>query len=770
MTAGGEQAGRSVARMPRHAAEPMLRPRVARRPERPAAPPASAVTFEVDLVEVWRRIWRRKGMVLAIMLAGLLAGAAFAFLREPTYTSTVRVMLETRQVQVVQSESVLSALTPTDEVIETEIEVMVSRANKEAITQRVGLVDVLEAREADADWISRLLEGDLLREAWDEVLARTGLAPDATAAEDEELDPSEKAIEYLGRHLGARQVGGTAVMEVAATDEDPALAAMIASTAADSYLSTQVAWKLAATSGANDWLRQRIQELNQDLAAKRQRLEAVRAQVGALDEGRATLLTQRQTLINERLLEARNERVRLETELAEAERAMTAGQLTSVAVMLGSTVIDQLRVNEVSLSQREAELATIYGPKHSIRLDAANQLRSVRASIDAEVRRSLASKRNQLAAAQRAETELEDQLEAQNASSEQLGEQRIQLDALQSEVNTTQTLLDSYQTRFKETAEQQAITRPDARVISVAVPPIYPDFPGKAAILAIALVLSTGAGVCLAYLRDVVDPTLRAPDDLEHLTPGPILQMLPRISARWLKHNTPADYIVARPTSNFAEALRNLYASLDAMVRPVDCLRVLVTSAVPGEGKSATAAAMARLLQRSGKRVAVIECDLRRPRLAHELARGLANGTGHGLADLIRDEVDFAKVIQKDAASGATVVLAGGSADDSMFLLKSRAMGELIDWIAAHHDVVILDSPPVLPIADARVLTDLVDVTLLLCRWGSTRKESCRAAIQALRQPGSPPLAAALTQVDTRGYAQYDTTYAHPRLQHYYRN
>jgi capsular exopolysaccharide synthesis family protein len=206
------------------------------------------------------------------------------------------------------------------------------------------------------------------------------------------------------------------------------------------------------------------------------------------------------------------------------------------------------------------------------------------------------------------------------------------------------------------------------------------------------------------------------------------------------------------------------------MVQPTDCLRILVTSAVPGEGKSTTALSLARLLQRSGKRVALLECDLRRPRLAKELARGLHGERTRGLVDLLRGETGIADVIQTDPASGATMVLAGAGADDSMFLLKSPPMRELVDWITSHHDVVVLDSPPVLPIADARVLTDLVDVTLLLCRWGSTRKESCLAAIRTLRQPGSPPLAVAMSQVDVKRYAHYDSTYSQAQLQHYYRN
>ena len=770
MTSGREQAGPIVAKRGE-----VVRARLPRRPERP--PPASpvAISLELDPLEIGRRIWRRKLTVIGTLLLGAFLGTAFAVLREPSYTAYTRVMLESRQLEVVASQSVLSALTPTDEVVETEIEVIVSRSNKEAVARRVGLTDVLQGREAEAStrWTSRLVDGSLLAQAWTAIQDRLGLVGNGGVATAEELAPLEQAIEFLGLHLGARQVGGTAVMEIAATDEDPALAATIANAAADAYLATQVSWKLSATTGANEWLRQRIAELEGDVAEKRQRLEAVRAKVGTLDEGHSTLLTQGQALVNERLLEARNERIKLETELEEAQRAMDAGQMTTVAVMLGSDVIDQLRVSEVSAAQRLAELSTTYGPKHSARLDAENQLRSVRASIDGEVRRSLTSKRNRLAAAQREEDQLDAQLQKQNVSSEELGEQRIQVESLQSEVNTTQTLLDSYRTRFKETTEQQAIIRPDARVISVAVPPIYPDFPSKKAIVAIALVLSAGAGVCLAYLRDVVDRTLRDPDELSLDASVPVLQMLPFVPARRLARGSPADYVIVRPASDYAEALRSLYASLDSLVQPTGCLRILVTSAVSGEGKSATAAAMTRLLQRAGKKTAVLECDLRRPRLANELARGLhgEGGTQHGLSDYLRAEAGVGDIVRTDSASGATVVLAGSTAANSMFLLKSAPMRELVDWMATNHDVVILDAPPVLPIADARVLTDLVDVTLLLCRWGSTRKESCLAALRILKQPGGPPVAAAVSQVDTRRYnAHYDSTYAHARLQHYHRN
>lgn len=779
MTAGRDRTTPIVSGPVRHGevARPRPREHVEQAPE---VPPSDAVTFEVDLVQIGRRIWRRKLTILLTTLVGLGLATVVALVRDPTYTAFARLMLETRQVEIVEAKSVLSALNPTDEVVETEIEVILSRANKEGVAQRLGLPELLQARAAASpSLLTDLAAFPPIAAAWRWITDRShqvkewlGSDVEAAAGEVSPVEPVEEAIMFLGLHLGARQIGNTAVIEIAATDTDPALAARIVNAAADSYLQTQVAWKLAATSGANEWLRQRIAELEADIADKRKRLEAVRAEVGMLDESSSTLLTQRQTLLNEELLRARSERIRLETEYNEAQQAMRAGQLSTVAVMLGSGVIDQLRINEVTLAQKLAELSTIYGPRHSLRLDAENQLNAVRASIAGEVQRGLFSKQNQLAAARRKEAELEAQLSTQNASSAELGEQRILLNALQSEITTTQALLDSYRTRFKETTEQQAITRPDARVISAAVPPIYPDFPSKKAILGLAFVLSVGAGVCLAFLRDLADRTMRGPDDLGRLIHVPVLQALPSIASYWLARGSPADYVIYRPASTYAEALRSLYAAIDSLVRPSDCLRILVTSALPGEGKSSTAAALARVLQRSGKRTAIVECDLRRPRLAAYLLKD-ADGDRRNtrrLEDFLHGIAGAGDVVQTDVATGATLVLAGEPSENSLFLLKSPAMRELVDWLASTHDVVILDSPPVLPIADTRALIDIVDVTLFLCRWGSTRKEACLAAVQALRQPGSPPLAVAMSQVDLKRFAHYESGYSYARLHSYYKD
>jgi polysaccharide biosynthesis transport protein len=311
--------------------------------------------------------------------------------------------------------------------------------------------------------------------------------------------------------------------------------------------------------------------------------------------------------------------------------------------------------------------------------------------------------------------ELDRELGDLSETAKDLGYKRTQLSVLQSD--TTQTLLESYLTRYKETREQEAIIRPDARVITAAVLPEQPDFPSRNLVLLAGLVASSALGVVLAFVRDVIDRTVRSVADAERTLNVPVIQALPAIPRRALGSSGPADYVIRNPASTYAESLRAMVTTLKAVARPNATQRILVTSAIRGEGKSATAAALARLLQRSGYSVALIECDLRRPTLAEVLTCS----SQPGLRQVLEGEAGIGVVLQRDPASGMSFVAAGGTSNSSLFLLQSVRMKEFMDRLSSSHDILVLDSLPVIPLPDAHTLSELVDATVLFAAGDRSR-------------------------------------------------
>jgi polysaccharide biosynthesis transport protein len=472
----------------------------------PAATPARAAesspALEIDLLDIAARIWRRRFTVVATVILGMLATGAAALFLEPSYTSESRIMIETRQTEIVQSEAVLSDLTATQQVVETEIEVIRSGEINERVARRLDLPAIMarRAEEASQESLPQRLSALVANEALSEWLL-TVFSPERLAAlipeawadtllpADEPAPPPtlEEAVKLLASKLEARQIGSTAVIEISATDTDPNLALELVRTTVDEYLEAQVEWKSAATLSANSWLRGRIDELQSELTEKQRSREYMRSVVGVVDDEGRSLLAEQQMLINARLHDARAQRIRLETRLAEFEETLRRGGINALASLLDQSLLPharagdrsllaQLRITEEGLKQEIAEISSIFGPQHPDLVDAEKRLAMLRAEVEDETMRGLSEASSSLAAVRQEEEELQRELDKLREEAKELGHQRTKLSGLQSEIDTMQSLLESYLTRYRETREQEAIIRPDARVITAAGVPEAPTF------------------------------------------------------------------------------------------------------------------------------------------------------------------------------------------------------------------------------------------------------------------------------------------------------
>jgi len=733
-------------------------------PPRPG-PPASSPALEIDLLEALRSLWRQRRVIALTTALGTTLAVAVALALTPVYTSYTSVMLETRRNQVFETEAVIADLTPTVEVIETEIEMVRSRAIKERVALRLDLPAVLAARakaESDRPWQQALrwAEDVLLSK----VMAMAPLdGPAAAGAKDDSVSLDD-AVLFLSENLQTRQVGGTAVLDIGFTDEDRGFAARVANLFAEEYLQEQVAWKAEATDVATRWLEGQIDELQASVAGKRSALEELRSSSGAVDSG-ASLSAQRQILTNERLLETRGERIRLETEVASIRRLLQAAGPSQIAAGIESEVMAELRLEVSAANRRLAELSSIYGARHPLRLDAEAQLAQALRDVEQEAARALRSRENELAAVRAEEAQLQAALAQDSDEGRALGSERSTIAALESETETMQTLLDGYLTRFNQTAEQHSIIRADARVISAAVPSPYPSSPRRSTIVLIGFVAAGLLGAVTGYLRDVMDRSVRSLGAAEQALGIPILGAIPSLP-REARRQAPVDYAVQRPSSAFVEGIRNVLVGVGLAAGAAAPRTLLVTSAVAGEGKSTAAATAARLLARAGHKVCLVECDLRRP----SLALALRCSPRLGLLQLLQREAGIADVLQQDPVTGMSVVTAGGSSDNSLFLMQSEELRRFLTYLSTTHQLVVLDAPPVMPIPDTQALAELADAVLYLCRWGTTPKATSSAGVRMLVRRGGAPVFGALSQVDTKAFAAYEQSYAPEAAGAYYSN
>jgi len=291
----------------------------------------------------------------------------------------------------------------------------------------------------------------------------------------------------------------------------------------------------------------------------------------------------------------------------------------------------------------------------------------------------------------------------------------------------------------------------DARVIARGDVPLDPSFPNKKLFVALALIGSALIGVFLAILVERLDNGFRTAEQLEQIAGVSGLGMVPSVPARQRLGFSPEDYLIKKPTSNFAESIRSvrtalLYSHVDKPPRAI-----LVTSAVPEEGKSLLSVSLARSSAMAGQKVLLIDADLRRPKLSKVLkAKNEAT-----LADLFAGQKTADEVLNIEEETGLHFILGRAGMPNPQDMLGSQHMRDFIRSISQHYDLVVVDSPPVLAASDSLVLSRIVDATVFVVRWEHTPRQVVLGALKQLQSVGGAVAGVVLSRVNVKKHAKF---------------
>jgi polysaccharide biosynthesis transport protein len=296
--------------------------------------------------------------------------------------------------------------------------------------------------------------------------------------------------------------------------------------------------------------------------------------------------------------------------------------------------------------------------------------------------------------------------------------------------------------------------------------PLDPSFPNKKLFIALALVGSALFGMLLAIVVERLDNGFRSAEQVEQLTGVSGLGMIPALSAAARVGNAPEDFLVKKPTSNFAEAIRSvrtaiLYSHVDRPPRAI-----LITSAVPEEGKSLLSVSLARSSAKAGQKVLLIDADMRRPKIGR-LLKGNNQAT---LAELFAGQKTSEEVINIDEDTGMHFISAKSGMPNPQDMLGSQSMRDFVRQVSQHYDLVIIDSPPVLAASDSVVLSRIVDATVFVVRWEQTPREVVIGALKQLQAVGGVVAGVVLSRVNVKKHARFgygDTGYYYGKYKEY---
>lgn len=728
--------------------------------------------LDLDLKALYRTLRKRLGVIVGITVGLTALAMVWVFQQTPIYSAEVQVLLDRQKMQIVDMQAVMSGLSPDGATIDSEMQILRSRTLAARVVENLNLTQ-------DPEFNGALREPSLLR--WLDPRVWIGSMLSLFEAEQPPLDMEagaevelNRAINgLLGRMTVTRQ-RGSYVIAIGFLSENPAKAARIANEIAETYILNQLDAKFDGTRRANEWLSRRLAELRQQVRDSERAVEIFRAEQGLETPSGVTLNEQELSELNAQLILARASLAEVQARYDRARQIRSAGgSIESVADVMQSGTITGLRQKQAEVARELANLSSKYGPRHPEIVNAEAQRRDIQRQIGAEIDRIMGSLQNNVAVAESRVAALEENLREVRGETGAGGQALVQLRELEREAAANRAVYESFLNRFKETSQQEDFQTPDSRVISAATPPGNPSYPRKGLVLVLALGLSGMLGVGVAFLLEHLDNGLQTGRDVEQALGLPHLVSLPATPSEKGadgKVMSPQDYLLVKPLSAFSESLRSLRSALQLSNVDNPPTVILFTSALPNEGKTTTSAGFARAAAASGLKVALVDCDLRHPSV-HK-AFGLKRPEA-GLVELLAERLDLGQVLIRDPKSELDILpIATGTANPPD-VLGSTQMRLLLDRLRADYDLVVLDSAPVLPVSDSRVLSRIADETVFVVRWNETPKDAAQAAIRELRLYDASIAGIVLAIVDTAAQAKYgygDGGYYYGKYSRYYVN
>lgn len=685
------------------------------RPLSPGIVPASGTTADtmVDLGHLASALWRGLWLIAACVV--LTVGLATWYLLDvavPKYTAEARIVMEARDQNVVDLESVISGRGTDEASLNTEMSVMTSRTLLETLVRDLDLT-------ADPEFNTRLEPAPALSAVGvvDRVRGWLGL-PSLDAEPRTEQEVLLDTVDALAEVVFVRIEPYSYVFSIRAKTGDPHKSALIANRLAAIYLDQQISTKFSATEYAVDWLSQRVTELELEL---KQKEEAV------LELSSVSLL------MPEASLEALKARAREAYDrLAELETAALVAQ--EAADGLSARLADGDLRSAAELA-RDPEVFALLDIG-----DTTGALDRLRAALE-RLRQADAGAAEAVAAARAEHDTLTGRIEAEDAQRQDLT-QRIR------DADATRVLYQTFLARLKETSIQIGLQQADSRVLSAAVPG-EEVAPRRAMILAVAALLGVVLGVGIILLRQYLNRGFRTADDLEQATGYTVLGQIPRMPLR--RRRGVLDYLRRKPTSAAAEAIRNLRTSV--LLSDVDTPpRVIMsTSSIPGEGKTTQSIALAQNLAGLGQKVLLVEGDIRRRTFAQYLD---ADAPG-SLVQVVSGTLTLAEAVVSDPALEIDVLMGDRSSVNAADMFSSDSFRRFILSARNAYDYVVIDTPPVLVVPDARVLGRYADAIVYSVQWDRTSKEQVTAGLRMLSSVHLRITGLVLSQVDPKGMRRY---------------
>ncbi len=715
---------------------------------------------------------RYSKLLFLCVLGGVALSVIYIGVAAPRYTASTSILIDPRLQSALPD--VTNYLGFKEKlVLDSQIEVIKSNKLLEKAAQRANLYENLSAPQAN-DFVSSIKN---------KIFGRKN-----NTNTEEQLELVKNArFHAFRRGLKVERVDQAFVLKISYQSGSPKTAAYRANLIAETYLEDELESFYEVSQRTNDWLKVRLDKLREELTTSEKAVEAYKEKNNILQQfNHISISDQQLSELNINLSKARTEAAHAKAQHESIDNILASGNTNIITSdTLKNGIITKLRNEHIALARRATEIGRKQGKNHQAYRNLSQQMGDIRAIIIDEYKRLSSGYHSAYKIAQSKTKALETELNKVRNTSIVNQRSQIELRELQRRAQSTRTLYTKMLDTFNEQTEQQSIPQVHARIINSAMEPSSPSWPKKNLILLAGLIFGTTLGIALILILKQLDRFIWKTEDLESATKRTCLGMLPRgelddkkllydpslLSTQKADNSIPFNLNTFKEitrsldsqTSVTAEVMRNIQLStqFDGVDNQGDRV-ISFVSANSGEGKSVTSCILAKHFALAGKKVALIDCDFRRPSLTrwftpkaelgfYELASRLGTETREEvLSDLssVCYKVDKQKLFFIPAKGRATSI-------NNLNLIASGQMNALVGHLQKVFDVVIIDLPPIGHIVDARVIANVVDSFIFLTRWGKTDREIISRALERSPEVHDKMVGSLLTLVDSDRASQY---------------
>jgi polysaccharide biosynthesis transport protein len=718
-----------------------------------ATPPYAPPAFQ--LADFIRLLDARRGLILRVALGSILCALAVAMVLPTTYASSSVVMLDPRKNSITDLSAVLTPLANDPAAVQNQIQIITSRELAGIVVDRLKLYD-------DPEFNPRLAQPSLL-ELVGEIVSL--LNPKNWF---ENITPAggalgrDRVIDTLQRHVAADAQGLSTTITITATSRDAVKSALIANTVADAYVKSQLADKVGATTATTDWLNKRLQDLAQQLQIQQEAIQRYKAEHDLNDSAPGNSIVDQQMVgISAQVVAARSELAQRQAINDRINQLVAAGNPADVAQIVSSPLIVQLRTQQATLLSQEADLNSKYGPLHPRLQAIQEQKRDLDFKITQEVNRLAASAANDVMVARAHVNSLQGSLGGTENTARTQSMARVQLQALESNANSTRTMYEAFVQRLRQSQNLDEVQTPESRVISSAAIPQHPAGPKRMLIVGASLPLGLLLGVLAALLVEKLGPLM--PVRVNGAPRAAIVPPVSRPVARTAKPKSPvtvwsgppvlieindtaqlraADFVLDYPASKYAHAMAALVRQLEARPGTQEGAAVVaLTSADTGESCSAIAVSLARAATKMGKKAVLIDCAPQRLS-----SRAIKAPVKTGLYEVLTGAVPLNQALAKDPRGETYLLATPRRPANAVTMFASRPMARLVSVLRGGADFVVIDCGPVGVGLDAAVIARLADATVLVSKRQMLHSPLMANAARILENAQAAPIGIVVTK------------------------